>query len=114
MNDMEVAYWMAKYDTLKGEYGELREDYTIAEDRIAELENPWVSVEDRMPDEGVNVLTYGARPDYDVIYINRRIDEKQCEWLYDGVTHWMPLPDYPNHQMRMMQNEVLLNTIKRL
>ena len=39
MTDMDVAYWMAKYDKLKEKYGELREDYTIAEDRIAELEN---------------------------------------------------------------------------
>lgn len=53
----------------------------------------WVSVDDKLPEEGVNVLTYGARPFYDVFYINRLIDKD--EWLYDGVTHWMPLPNMP-------------------
>ena len=53
----------------------------------------WISVKDRLPDEYIDVLTYGARPSYDVVYINRLIDKN--EWLYDGVTHWMPLPEPP-------------------
>ncbi len=55
----------------------------------------WISVKDRLPEEYENVLTYGARPFYDVVYVNRLIDKKNGEWLYDGVTHWMPLPPLP-------------------
>jgi hypothetical protein len=58
----------------------------------------WISVKDRLPDEGENVLTYGARPFYDVFYVNRLIDKKNGEWLYDGVTHWMPLPQKPESE----------------
>ena len=59
------------------------------------LESNWISVKDRLPEEGENVLTYGARPFYDVFYINRLINKESGEWLYDGVTHWMPLPEPP-------------------
>lgn len=55
----------------------------------------WISVNDRLPDEYENVLTYGERPSYDVVYVNRLIDKENGEWLYDGVTHWMPLPKIP-------------------
>lgn len=55
----------------------------------------WISVNDRLPEEHENVLTYGARPFYDVVYVNRLIDKKNGEWLYDGVTHWVPLPPPP-------------------
>ena len=61
-----------------------------AERAISEMPDGWISINDRLPEEGVNVLTYGARPFYDCFYINRIIDKD--EWLYDGVTHWMPLP----------------------
>ena len=53
----------------------------------------WISVEDRLPNEHIDVLTYAARPSYEVFYINRLIDKN--EWLYDGITHWMPLPAPP-------------------
>lgn len=66
---------------------------------LGELANyKWVSIKDRMPEEGENVLTYGARPFYDVFYVNRLIDKKNGEWLYDGVTHWMPLPQKPESE----------------
>lgn len=62
---------------------------------LDDVVSEWISVNDRMPEEGENVLTYGARPFYDVFYINRLINKESGEWLYDGVTHWMPLPEPP-------------------
>ena len=63
------------------------------------LESNWISVKDRLPEEGENVLTYGARPSYDVVYVNRLIDKKSGEWLYgEYVTHWMPLPQPPTNE----------------
>lgn len=62
---------------------------------LDDVVSEWISVNDRLPEEYENVLTYGARPFYDVVYINRLIDKKNGEWLYDGVTHWMPLPPLP-------------------
>ena len=62
---------------------------------LDDVVSEWISVNDRLPKEHENVLTYGARPSYDVVYVNRLIDKENGEWLYDGVTHWMPLPKPP-------------------
>lgn len=85
---------------LRETIAELSERCREQEVDIEELlkEREWISVKDRLPDEGENVLTYGARPFYDVFYINRLIDKKNGEWLYDGVTHWMPLPEKPESE----------------
>lgn len=53
----------------------------------------WISVKDRLPDEYENVLA--SNFPFGIIYVNRLIDKKDGEWLYDGVTHWMPLPPLP-------------------
>lgn len=85
---------------LRETIAELSERCREQEADIEELlkEREWISVKDRLPDEGENVLTYGARPFYDVFYVNRLIDKKNGEWLYDGVTHWMPLPQKPESE----------------
>lgn len=85
---------------LRETIAELSERCREQEADIEELlkEREWISVKDRLPDEGENVLTYGARPFYDVFYVNRLIDKKNGEWLYDGVTHWMPLPEKPESE----------------
>ena len=66
---------------------------------LDDVVSEWISVKDRLPEEGENVLTYGARPSYDVVYVNRLIDKKSGEWLYgEYVTHWMPLPQPPTNE----------------
>lgn len=86
---------------LRETIAELSERCREQEADIEELlkEREWVSVKDRLPDEAENVLTYAARPFYDVVYVNRLIDKKNGEWLYDGVTHWMPLPELPKEDV---------------
>ena len=58
----------------------------------------WISVKDRMPEEGVDVLVYGD------IYLNRKgadvdfVDRESGNFFYydEGeVTHWSPLPEPP-------------------
>ena len=64
----------------------------------AEPEKEWISVKDRMPEEGVDVLVYGY------IYLNRKgadvdfVDRESGNFFYydEGeVTHWRPLPEPP-------------------
>ena len=61
----------------------------------------WISVKDRMPEEGVDVLVYGD------IYLNRKgadvdfVDRKSGNFFYydEGeVTHWRPLPEPPESE----------------
>ena len=54
----------------------------------------WVSVKDRMPEEGVDVLVYLNRKSADVDFVDR---ESGNFFYYDEgeVTHWRPLPEPP-------------------
>jgi hypothetical protein len=70
--------------------------------------NGWISVKERLPEEGVAVLVYGQvlNDPPDVIGVRRRYNGDQ-DWKYtwesedgfilreDDVTHWMPLPKPP-------------------
>lgn len=82
-------------DRLREKYEELREDYTIAEDRIAELENPWISVEDGMPDVNQLVLVY-ADLDNKTAYCTTDYIGQNGTWTGSFyVTHWCYLPKAP-------------------
>jgi hypothetical protein len=67
-----------------------------ANERIAELENQWISVEDRLPDVGKWYLCW-SRNQAQIIFLDTA---EPIMWLQDGdylesVTHWMPLPPPP-------------------
>ena len=68
----------------------LEQDSTVE----AEPDNGWISVKDRMPEEGVDVLVYLNRKDADVDFVDR---ESGNFFYYDEgeVTHWRPLPEPP-------------------
>lgn len=83
----------------------------IAENRGGNLrKDPWISVEDRLPD--MDVEMHGAMVSGQLIAMmddgvaavmqcQRRMDDGAVEWfdgvdVLDGVTHWMPLPSQPD------------------
>ena len=53
----------------------------------------WISVNDRMPEEGAFVLTYKPYA-YFPISIDRCFNGQFSVTLY-AITHWMPLPEPP-------------------
>jgi len=54
----------------------------------------WISVEDRLPEEGVEVLlTDGLRMDVDHYYHGKNDCWANCPYITP--THWMPLPGPP-------------------
>lgn len=63
----------------------------------------WISVKDRLPEQGKNVLVFALSPAIKTkeIVIDRLEDgENKLVWMYTHgwytVTHWMPLPEPPN------------------
>jgi hypothetical protein len=74
--------------------------------------NEWVKVEDRLPEIGYHVLLYGTMHTQTVGYLRAKIvggvetsgrywhvahnTEKGCNWPFNGVTHWKPLPNPPS------------------
>ena len=53
----------------------------------------WISVEDRLPEDGVEVLWVYETGEY-VLYA-REPDEKIVGMHDPSITHWMPLPEPP-------------------
>jgi len=71
--------------------------------RIAELENQWISVEDRLPDFHIQILFYAGDMDgllKGAFYRHsHRFRDNEGNFFYKSdVTHWMPLPEPPKEQ----------------
>ena len=80
------------------------------EDRIAQLENQWISVEDKLPDENADVIVFAN----DIVngfvetacyyvcpeYLSGGWREENGDPYEPIVTHWMPLPTPPKEQQR--------------
>jgi len=72
----------------------------------------WISVNDRLPDEGEKVLTINLQAkgyhEYRLDYLVD-LDNGERIWAcrlnneYDKVTHWMPLPDSPKFQSEVCE-----------
>lgn len=67
----------------------------------------WISVKDRLPEQGVFVLAY--RPDacFDKQKVTKlnRFRVAGAEWSFGGiemVTHWMPLPEPPKPPVKTL------------
>ena len=66
----------------------------------------WISVEDRLPEEfqgtdglRLHVFVFGeeANPQFGLAYYDREINQWFNEHEdFNGITHWMPLPDPPS------------------
>lgn len=105
MTDWDIAYWMAKYNTLK-EYCANRDcQYAAALSKIAELENPWISVKDKLPEENGRYLVYVENiANYHHLPQNTILADwffkswNFTGWEYNKVTHWMPLPKNPESE----------------
>ena len=74
--------------------------------RVAELEaSPWISVEDRLPEESGRYLVKRKERDeferdfvcpYRVVGFYGHKDDPNQMWLDGGnITHWMPIPEIP-------------------
>jgi len=73
---------------------ELWEILQIQVERIAELEDQWISVDDEMPSaERAMVIVdfYGGNVGVGYPHKGKILDEPMG-MLFNGVTHWMPLP----------------------
>ncbi len=64
--------------------------------------NEWTNCEDKLPEEGVLVLTYDKPEKYLLDYIVY-LDEIKKTYIWsrrniDKDVHWMPLPEPPNEE----------------
>jgi hypothetical protein len=79
---------------------ELWEILQIQVERIEELENQWISVDDEMPSAEHTIVIvefYGGNVGVGYPHKGKILDEPMG-MLFNGVTHWMPLPSPPKEQ----------------
>lgn len=63
----------------------------------------WISVDDRLPERGIRVLTYNRDRTMDIDLVISASAKHSEYWLSaratrDTVTHWQPLPQPPKEQ----------------
>ena len=97
----ENAALQAKIDEVSAYNYELQFQNNLFESRIAELENPWISINDRLPKIGECVLVKCSGRSNPVVGIMRKGRDKHyfstIAWNIHmvHVTHWQPLPPTP-------------------
>jgi hypothetical protein len=58
--------------------------------------NDWISVNDRLPGELQEVISYSAFDGiFQSIYRSGNFKKNLVVWEHQTVTHWMPLPEPP-------------------
>ena len=68
--------------------------FPVAEDPEEISIRRWIPVTERLPEPLVNVLALYGDGRMDIDWVDHE-GCFLCENLYDGVTHWMPLPEPP-------------------
>lgn len=94
----ERKYRLDAFETLVAEGVKLKADLDEWK-RRAETAQGWISVKDRLPEDGEDVVVIartGIPYWYRVAYLKRRRWMRDNgQRIYDTVTHWMPLPEPP-------------------
>lgn len=101
-----VEKWEKAYGTLREKHSALlkqNEELRVAAAQVTKLaakaavERDWISVEDRLPEPGVDVLV--VYPDKHINMGTAGSDDWLEEDFEDGnITHWVPLPEPPKEE----------------
>lgn len=110
-NNWRAAYngYLAALDARDEEFAlmkaEIEDDNAVMKQLKAELnkaKNPWVSVKDRLPEDGVDVFIKWGKNDpaqrlhgVGNHYSDGYLFPENNGWSINDVTHWMPIPQAP-------------------
>lgn len=110
VNALKMWLMDLENDMNKGDYGELCENKgarEAVESCICEAEeqpaadvqpvNQWISVDDKLPDDCVEVLVYDTDCGIVIGWYDKEKGDFAADFisLLDAVTHWQPLPEPP-------------------
>lgn len=103
MNNREALERIASYPSNRSEEMSIETAREIARAALAsqaqQTESQWISVEERLPDEGVTILVTTNFGDIYTcrlpVIIAKNSKEESPEYKRERFTHWMPLPPAP-------------------
>ena len=87
----------------------------VAAKELDQLRNPWISVEDRLPEEALPLVVVNKSGNRYYCYYNASIEEFVTIdpdgdlWNVCEVTHWMPIPPPPPALKVCTQNDLYRN-----
>lgn len=92
--DEEIEHYRRVAEAYKIDAQDTAAECERLHDIIDELRNPWVSVEDRLPEDDVEVIGMTKRG---FVFLIRRNSNEWCgteyrELLCPEITHWIPIP----------------------
>ena len=72
--------------------------------QIAQLEEAWIAVVNRMPPDGTSVIAWAPNGKEQVKNLMKQVLYYRGDWCYgspysnrlSGVTHWLPMPEPPD------------------
>ena len=97
-NEYSYADGSEKYAFVYGVLTGVRQAITYAK-AAPIVNNEWISVEDRLPEEDVRVLVYlDSDRSYTKIDTDRLMTGGLWVRWFKDVTHWMPLPEPPTEK----------------
>lgn len=98
-NYIKIVLNEIKDDLLKWNYGNEFDEWSPIIKKIdlllsQSIDNNWISVKDRLPNEEEHILVISNYGDHQNIYSTFFSNEY---YKMNCVTHWMPLPDPPSN-----------------
>ena len=88
--------------------GHIGDEKYVRYEEIEQLgkEKEWISVKDRLPQEGRAILIYTDYGKQATAYLsdNLFIDWMRPQHSYGSVTHWMPVPNPPEMQQALKES----------
>lgn len=83
--------------------GIIRNILSIIQQEIADAKPKWISVKDRLPEKGQQVLAYNPTDKEEPFWVDYLFLNANKELRWDmgvnEVTHWMPLPESPKEKL---------------
>jgi hypothetical protein len=88
------ALWIAFLTNASEETKERLQNWAAADVQPVDR---WISVEDRLPENYIEVLVYDTDCGIVIGWYDKEIGDFVAEFIspLDAVTHWMPLPEPP-------------------
>ena len=107
----KLKAYVKRIEELEEDLLESRRLYKDAKAKIDRLENPWISVEERLPKNEDLLLICGRGLDraYTGFYYMGHFHDTEDSDIVTGIDFWMPLPEKPHNKRKWSAEDIKKN-----